>query len=128
MLRQARGRAGAPVVRGDAASLPFADAAFEAVVTTFAFSAFPDGDAAMSELARVLAPGGQLALVDAGLPRDGNALGSGIAGLWERFGDFMRDDAALMTEAGLVVETYRELGAFGSVHLTVGRKRLATPG
>jgi ubiquinone/menaquinone biosynthesis C-methylase UbiE len=49
-------------VRGDAGRLPFRDGAFDAVVSTEAFHWFPDQDAALAELFRVLAPGGRLLL------------------------------------------------------------------
>ncbi|MCP4517527.1 MAG: class I SAM-dependent methyltransferase, partial [Delftia sp.] len=88
-------------------------------------SAIPDGLAAMSEMARVLRPGGVLALVDAGYPSDGNQVGSVLARLWELGGDFMRDEADLMQQAGLDVIQRREFGAFDSIRLVVSRKRTA---
>ena len=127
MLRQAQERlrrAGLPahLVQGDVTRLPFQEGAFQGIATTFAFSAVPDGRTAMQEMARVLAPGGILALVDAGIPRDGNPGGVFLAHLWERFGDFLRDEAALMEEAGLQVIQRREFGVFNHIHLAVGRK------
>jgi ubiquinone/menaquinone biosynthesis C-methylase UbiE len=66
MLEQARARLGsteaAALVRGDATRLPFADAAFDAAVSTEAFHWFPDQDAALAEIHRVLRPGGRLLL------------------------------------------------------------------
>jgi ubiquinone/menaquinone biosynthesis C-methylase UbiE len=52
----------ASLVRGDATRLPFADATFDAAVSTEAFHWFPDQDAALSDLRRVLRPGGRLML------------------------------------------------------------------
>jgi ubiquinone/menaquinone biosynthesis C-methylase UbiE len=49
-------------VRGDALRLPFASAAFDAVVSTQAFHWFPDQTAALREIARVLRPGGAFVL------------------------------------------------------------------
>ena len=60
MLEQARHRA--PQVawaQGDALRLPVRDSAVDAVVSTEAFHWFPDHDAALAEMARVLRPGGQ---------------------------------------------------------------------
>lgn len=54
--------AGVSLVRGDATRLPFADAAFDAAVSTEAFHWFPDQDAALTELRRVVRPGGRLLL------------------------------------------------------------------
>jgi len=129
MLRQARQRLRraqrrARLVRGDAVRLPFSSDSFDAVATTFALSAIPDGLGAVREMTRVLRPAGVLALVDAGYPGDGNRAGSALAKLWELGGDFMRDEAALMAEAGLEVILRREFGAFKGIRLVVGRKLL----
>jgi ubiquinone/menaquinone biosynthesis C-methylase UbiE len=50
--------------RGDAESLPFGDAEFEAVLCECAYCTFPDKRAAASEFARVLKPGGRVGLSD----------------------------------------------------------------
>ena len=50
--------------RADAERLPFADAAFDAVVCECAFCLFPDKHSAAREFARVLKPGGVLGLTD----------------------------------------------------------------
>ncbi len=112
----------ARLVRGDAVHLPFATGSFDGIVTTFTFSAIPDGLGAMREMARVLRPGGVVSLVDAGVPSDHNPIGVGLARTWELFGDYMRDEAALMREAGLEIVERREFGAFNSIRLVVGRK------
>lgn len=132
MLQQAQRRlstAGLPglLLQGDAARLPLAAASFDAVVLTFAYSAFPDGMTAMQEMARVLRPGGVLILVDAGLPSNGNLMGAALARAWELFGDFMRNEAGLMAQAGLVVIERREFGAFDSIRLVVGEKPKGSP-
>lgn len=127
MVQQAQqrlGQAGQPalLVQGDAARLPLAVASFDAVVLTFAFSAFPDGLGPMREMSRVLRPGGLLLLVDAGLPGDGNPMGAALAWAWTLFGDSMRDEASLMAQAGLVVLERREFGAFDGIRLVVGQQ------
>ncbi len=48
--------------QGDAMKLPFADGAFDVVASQMAFMFFPDQVAALSEMWRVLAPGGRLAV------------------------------------------------------------------
>jgi ubiquinone/menaquinone biosynthesis C-methylase UbiE len=110
------------LVRGDATRLPFASGSLDGIVTTFTLSAIPDGLAAVREMARLLRPTGVLTLVDAGYPSDGNRAGAALAWLWELGGDFMRDEAALMVEAGLEIVLQREFGAFNSIRLVVGRK------
>jgi ubiquinone/menaquinone biosynthesis C-methylase UbiE len=127
MLRRARQRlrrAGLPdrLVRGDIVRLPCAAGSFDGIALTFTFSAVPDGDAAMHEMARVLRPGGVIALVDACEPENGNRVALWLARQWERFGDHMRDESALMRAAGLEIVERREFGAFSSIRLTVERK------
>lgn len=110
------------LAQGHAAHLPFAAHCFDGICLTFVFSAIPDGYAAMREMGRVLRPGGVLALVDAGVPSDGNRIGRALARAWTWFGDFMRDEAALMREVGLQVVERHEFGAFNGIHLVIGRK------
>lgn len=63
MLRAARARdRGVAWVQSDALRLPFARAAFDAVVSTQAFHWFPDQAATLREIARVLRPGGAFIL------------------------------------------------------------------
>lgn len=48
----------------DAHSLPFADSSFDTVVSTYSLCNIPDPERAVSEMRRVLLPGGKLILVD----------------------------------------------------------------
>lgn len=50
------------VVQSDALSLPFADASFDRVIASEVLEHIPDDSAAMCELARVLRPGGSMAV------------------------------------------------------------------
>jgi SAM-dependent methyltransferase len=54
--------ASAKVVRGDIASLPFPDASFDAVIVAEVLEHIPDDERAMGEIARILKPGGRLAV------------------------------------------------------------------
>jgi ubiquinone/menaquinone biosynthesis C-methylase UbiE len=59
-LTAAQARAGGPnYARAEAARLPFPDAGFDAVVACLVFEHIDDVDAAIAEVARVLAPGGR---------------------------------------------------------------------
>jgi ubiquinone/menaquinone biosynthesis C-methylase UbiE len=69
MLDIARGRSSqlgrtATLQQADAHELPFDDASFETVVCTFGLCAIPDHTRAITEMTRVLRPGGRLILVD----------------------------------------------------------------
>ena len=60
--RRGAGRRPRPAVNGDALALPFADGAFDRVIAAEVLEHVPDDRAAMAELARVLRPGGTLAV------------------------------------------------------------------
>lgn len=68
MLRQARGRSHVPaeltLTTGDAQHLDFADGTFDTVVCTFALCGVPDDRQAVTEMWRMLRPGGSLLLAD----------------------------------------------------------------
>jgi ubiquinone/menaquinone biosynthesis C-methylase UbiE len=69
MLAQALARAAAvgreiDLREGDAQALPFPDASFDTVVCTLGLCGFPDERAAITEMHRVLRPGGKLLLLD----------------------------------------------------------------
>jgi ubiquinone/menaquinone biosynthesis C-methylase UbiE len=59
-------KSGRPIrlIEGDAQDLPFADHSFDSVVCTYALCSVPDDARAISEVDRVLRPGGRLILVD----------------------------------------------------------------
>jgi dolichol-phosphate mannosyltransferase len=60
-LRRARGFS-RPLVRADATGLPFRDGAFDAVVASQLVERLPPGGHALTEMVRVLRPGGRLVL------------------------------------------------------------------
>ena len=64
-----RARVGA--VQGDALALPFADGSFDRVIASEVLEHIPDDEEAMAELARVLRPGGTMAVT---VPRCGPEL------------------------------------------------------
>jgi SAM-dependent methyltransferase len=64
--RRAHGRGARVDLRvGDALALPFADGAFEAVISVASIKHWPDRRRGLAECARVLAPGGALVVVEA---------------------------------------------------------------
>jgi ubiquinone/menaquinone biosynthesis C-methylase UbiE len=72
LLRLASKRATEAVVpvsllRGSAEQVPFADAVFDTIVMTWTLCSIPNPIAALTEMRRVLKPGGQLLFVEHGL-------------------------------------------------------------
>ncbi len=71
MLGVARERFGETVelVEGSAETLPFADASFDHLTFTYLLRYVDDPGAVVAELARVVRPGGTIAMLEFGLPR-----------------------------------------------------------
>jgi len=59
---------GVPLLAGDAMALPFADEVFDAVTISFAIRNLNDVDAGLTEMARVLKPGGRLVICEFSTP------------------------------------------------------------
>ncbi|TVP45521.1 MAG: class I SAM-dependent methyltransferase [Gemmatimonadales bacterium] len=79
MLRAARRRApGVPLVRARAEALPFRDDAFQVVVSSLVFCSVDDPGRGLGEVARVLAPGGTLRMLEHVRPR--SRAGAWLAG------------------------------------------------
>ena len=88
-----------------------------------AFTGYPDGKLALSELLRVLRPQGRLVMVDVTYPNDaGNLFGRFLTNVWKACGDIVRDMPELFAEMGITNYTDRQIGGFGSVHLYVVTK------
>jgi demethylmenaquinone methyltransferase / 2-methoxy-6-polyprenyl-1,4-benzoquinol methylase len=68
MLGTARAKGLTNTVVADALHLPFSDASFDAVTVAFGLRNMADWNAALVEMARVLAPGGHLLVLDFSLP------------------------------------------------------------
>ena len=69
MLRQCRARCEAAegrlhLVQGDSQRLPFADDSFDVITCTHSFHHYPKQQKAVSEMHRVLRPGGKLLIID----------------------------------------------------------------
>jgi ubiquinone/menaquinone biosynthesis C-methylase UbiE len=104
-------------------ALPYADASFDTILCTMAFSGYPDGKLALSEMNRVLSSDGRLVLIDADYPHDDNFLGTLLTKAWAYGGDIIRDMGTLFEQFGFHF-TDDEIGGFGSVHLYVAKKPL----
>jgi len=129
MLHNAR--TDAPLVRGDAASLPFPDGSIDGIICGFALRNFVDLGTVFRECARVLRPGGRLAALDAAVPehaimRAGNAvwfrgavplLGRMLARDGEAYSYLPRSTAYLPPSTTLL-ETMHTAGFGGSARRT----------
>lgn len=126
----ARSGTSARLVQANVEALPYRDEAFDTVLTTMAFSGYPDARRALAELTRVLKPGGRLVLLDVNYPADGNWLGTRLVDVWKHTGDLIRDMGRLFREFGLD-DADTEIGGWGSVHLYVAVRpdveRVAAP-
>lgn len=105
----------------DAAALPYESGTFDTLVNTMAFSGYPNGVLAFSEMSRVLRPGGRMVMVDINFPGDGNWRGMFLTNAWKAAGDLIRDMGALFEKFSFEF-TDDEIGGFGSVHLYVLEK------
>jgi ubiquinone/menaquinone biosynthesis C-methylase UbiE len=103
--------------------LPYTEAAFDCVLSTMAFTAYPDGDRALEEITRVLKPGGRLIILDINYPGNDNLVGTLLTKGWKAGGDIIRDLPALLSTYGYQF-TDQEVGGFGSVHLYIGTRPL----
>lgn len=111
----------ASIQRGDVEALPYETEIFDSIVCTMAFTGYPDGMKAMSELHRVLKKGGWLILVDIDYPANSNRLGTTIAKSFAALGDIIRDMDRIFQAFGFGY-TDREIGGFGSIHLYVAQR------
>jgi ubiquinone/menaquinone biosynthesis C-methylase UbiE len=111
----------ASLQQADICHLPFANDSFDSIVNTMAFSGYPDGQIALTEIRRVLKRGGSLIMIDVYYPRNRNWLGMSLARFWMSTGDILREMGTLF---GVMKMRYteKEIGGFGSVHLYVATK------
>ena len=112
----------AELTQGNVEKLPFPDNTFDTVINTMAFTGYPDGDKAVSELKRVLKKEGKLLLVDFDYPKNRNRLGYMMVRLWENLGDIIKDINSLLKQYDFNYEDI-SVGGFGSVHLFIAQKK-----
>ena len=118
-LRQSGLKADLQVANVEA--LPYPTASFDTVINTMAFTGYPDGQRALSEISRVLRPGGRIVMVDICYPEDGNRIGTALTKAWKAGGDIIRPRPELFERFGFEFSE-REVGGYGSVHLYVATK------
>jgi demethylmenaquinone methyltransferase/2-methoxy-6-polyprenyl-1,4-benzoquinol methylase len=64
------------LIRGDAQDLPYADGELDAITIAFGIRNVPDRPRALREMARVVRPGGRIAILELGEPRAGVLAGA----------------------------------------------------
>lgn len=138
-----RCEAGVDWCLADAADLPFADGVFNAVLCQSALMFFPDPAAALAEMARVVAPGGMVAVqvwaslddqpaygpLVAAAARHAGPEANTLLGTYWKHGDRGRTVAAI-ADTGLTVvgaRTYRGVARFASIEAMVRVEMEATP-
>jgi ubiquinone/menaquinone biosynthesis C-methylase UbiE len=106
---------------GDVAALPYASGSFDTIVNTMAFTGYPDATQALSEMRRVLRPGGKLVMIDVNYPANSNWPGLLFTRAWAAGGDIIRDMGDLFQQFEFTfAET--EIGGFGSIHLYIATR------
>ncbi len=108
---------GIQAVYARAEALPFPDAAFDAAVLGEALHHFADPEAALSQLARVLAPGGRLWLYDFDPRPLGGRLLRVLERLWGEPGAFYPPEALVQSLAERGIEARAEPRGFRYVLL-----------
>ncbi len=111
----------AQICQSDVNALPYGDQCFDSIVNTMAFTAYPDGYNAMSEMHRVLKSGGKLIIIDIAYPLNRNVLGMSATRAWIAMGDIVRDMAPIFESCNLTYSD-EQIGGFGSVHLYIAHK------
>lgn len=118
MARQSLAKLGiaADLRQRNVEDLAYPDQQFDTIINTMALSGYPNAARAISEMKRVLKPGGRLILIDINYPKDGNLPGMIATRLWQLGGDLIRDLPPLLEVHGFSCQD-TEIGGFGSVHL-----------
>lgn len=110
------------LTRGNVESMPYEDNTFDTVVNTMSFSGYPDGEAAINEMLRVLKDDGVILLMDYDYPDDRNIFGYLLVKVIEKSGNIIRDLDSLFTAMNLDYEK-KTIGGFSSINLYIIKKR-----
>jgi SAM-dependent methyltransferase len=128
-----RGIARVSVVDGVAEQLPFPDASFDAVVACLVLCSVRSQPVALSEIRRVLAPGGELRFYEhvAAHGAAGRAVQRGLdrSGLWPHLAagcHLARDTETAIRDAGLTVDDARRFRVGLLPHVTGRARKLTT--
>ncbi|MDX9973990.1 MAG: ubiquinone/menaquinone biosynthesis methyltransferase, partial [FCB group bacterium] len=111
------------LVRGDGTRLPFATGSFDIATIAFGIRNVPDVPAGLSEMRRILAPGGRAMVLEFSLP--GNALFRRLylfyfRHILPRLGGMISGDAHAYRDLNQTVETFPYGEAFAQLMRTAG--------
>ncbi len=100
------------LVDGSAEDIPFEDASFDTVLTTWTLCSIPDGARALSEMRRVLKPSGELVFIEHGRSPEARiqAWQDRLTPLWRRCSGgchMNRDIGAMIRAAGFAITRMR---------------------
>ena len=111
----------ADIMQGNVESMPYDDNTFDTVVNTMAFTGYPDGQKALSEMLRVLKPDGVLLLLDYDFPPDRNAFGYLFVRFIEACGDIIKNIPQTIDDCDGKYER-RLIGGAKAIQLFIIRK------
>ncbi len=100
------------LVDGSAEDIPFSDASFDTVLTTWTLCSIPDGARALSEMRRVLKPSGALIFIEHGRSPDARVVAwqDRLTPLWRHCSGgchMNRDMGAMIRAAGFAITRLR---------------------
>ena len=134
MAQRSADRSKVPVtlIEGSAETIPFDDARFDTVVTTWTLCSIPDGLRALQEMRRVLRAAGQLLFVEHGLAPDAEVQKwqHRLTPVWKRIGGgchLNRPIRTLIESAGFNVDRLETGYAKGPRPMTFFYQGCATP-
>ena len=117
-----RNHISANIQQADVEYLPYKNDSFDSIINTMAFTGYPNGAKALSEIRRILKPGGKLIMVDIDYPTSKKGIGVFMTRFWIALGDVVRDMQRLFQETDFIF-TDKEIGGWGSVHLYIAQKK-----
>jgi ubiquinone/menaquinone biosynthesis C-methylase UbiE len=101
-------------VLGNVEKLPFPDETFDSVVSTLIYCSVDNPDKALSEVYRVLKPGGKMYFIEHVLPEEKHCkhLVNSLNGTWKRIGkcNVNRETLNIIKKAKFRVESYEQFG------------------
>lgn len=106
------------LIEANVEAMPYEDESFDTIVNTMAFSGYPNGQKALSEMLRVLKKDGVLLILDYDYPLDRNIFGVGLVRFIEACGDIIKDICGLL-QSNNCSFVRKTISGFGSIQLFI---------